>query len=131
MKKILAIGLFFGMMSSLSVVYASEEAVVEAPAAANEAGGWTKAGDEIGEAAHAVGDATADSSKKAWNATKEGSAEAWDATKKGSKEAWDATKDGSAEAWDATKESSKSAWSKGKAKIHDATAPAPPVPEGD
>lgn len=130
MKNILAITLFFWMSGMVSTVCAQEVAV-DAAAVPEKASGWQKAGDEIGEAAHAVGDATADSSKKAWDATKDGSKEAWEATREGSAEAWDATKEESAKAWKATKEQSKTAWEKGKEKIHDATAPTPATAEGD
>lgn len=122
MKKIIAMVLFLGMVGATSV-WASET-VAEGTAA--EPSKWSKAGGEIGEAAHAVGDATTDTSKKAWKATKEGSEEAWDATKEGSQEAWEATKEGSTEAWDTTKSKSKELWEKGKAKVHDATAPDAP-----
>jgi len=108
MKKIVAMFFIIGMIGATSVL-ASEDVT---KAAVGEPSKWSKAGDEIGAAAHAVGDATADSSQKAWEATKEGSAEAWDATK-----------EGSAEAWDSTKSRSKEMWEKGKAKVHDATAP--------
>jgi hypothetical protein len=129
MKRILAMALFFGIMSTFSAISA-QEVVAEAPEV-TEASGWKKAGGEISEAAHAVGDATADTSKKAWKATKDGSAEVWGATKKGSREAWGATKEGSAKAWKSTKEKSKNTWQKGKKKFHDATAPDPVIPEGD
>lgn len=108
MKKIVAMLFLLGMVgatSALAVENATEKS-------AEEPSKWSKAGEEIGEAVHAVGDATADSSKKAWKATKEGSAEAWDATK-----------EESVEAWDKTKSKSKEMWEKGKANVHDATAP--------
>lgn len=108
MKKIVAMLLLLGMIGATSTL-ASEDAT---EGVTEELSKWSKAGEEIGEAAHAVGDATADSSKKAWKATKEGSVEAWDATK-----------EGSAEAWDKTKSKSKEMWEKGKANVHDATAP--------
>lgn len=111
MKKTIAMVLFLGMVGAASA-WASE-AVVEGTTA--EPSKWSKAGGEIGEAAHAVGDATADTSQKAWKATKEGS-----------EEAWDATKEGSTEAWDKTKSKSKELWEKGKSKVHDATAPDAP-----
>lgn len=111
MKKMIAMVLFFGMVGATSAC--ASEAVAEGTAA--EPSKWSKAGGEIGEAAHAVGDATADTSKKAWDATKEGS-----------EEAWDATKEGSTEAWDTTKSKSKELWEKGKAQLHDATAPDAP-----
>lgn len=117
MKKMIVVVLFLGVIGATSS-WASETVAEGTPA---EPSKWSKAGGEIGEAAHAVGDATADSSKKAWQATKEGSEDTWDATKEGSKEAWEATKEGSTEAWDKTKSKSKELWEKGKAKVHDAT----------
>ena len=123
-------GLFFAVLSSFCSVSAQEVSPAQVPVA-EDAAGWEKAGSEVNEAAHAVGDATVDSSKKAWKATREGSVEAWDATKEGTKKAMDATKEGSAEAWEATKEKSKSTWEAGKKKVHDATAPAPATPVGE
>jgi hypothetical protein len=82
---------------------------------------WKKAGEEIKEAAGAVGEASKDSFEKAregsasaWDKTKKGSAELWHKTKEGSGEAWDKTKDGSAKAWDKTKEGSEEVWDKTK-----------------
>ncbi|HIP82978.1 MAG TPA: hypothetical protein EYH19_05310 [Desulfocapsa sulfexigens] len=124
MKKILAIALFLWMISAYSSVSAQEPAAVEPPVVERETG-WKKAGDEIIEAAHAVGDATADYSRKVWQSTKEGSVEVWDATKDGSQEAWNATKKSIQEAWKATRDGSQEAWEKSKAKIHDVTAPEP------
>ncbi len=96
-RKILALTLLLGLSCSVANIQAEEAIVPEEP------GKWEKAGHEIGDAAHAVGDATADSSKRAWDTTKEESVEAWDSTKKKSKELWE----------------------DGKAKLHDATAPEP------
>ncbi len=107
MKKIITLLVCSVMLGTVSA-FASESA---AEAANGEPSKWSKAGEEIGEAAKAVGDATVDSSKKAWDATKEGSKEAWDKTKEGSKEILDKTK---------TK--TKELLEKGKAKVHDATA---------
>lgn len=103
-KKILSLTLLLGVTLGVTDIRANEaadEAIAEQP------GKWEKAGKELSEAAHAVGDATADSSKKAWEATKEGSAEAWDSTKEKSKELWE----------------------QGKAKVHDSTAPEPSAAE--
>ncbi len=119
------------MLAGIMVLFALVLPVQAEEVVEEETGKWSKAGEDIKEAAHSVGDATADSSQKAWKSGKEGSAEAWDATKEGSAKAWDKTKEGSAEAWDATKEKSKSAWEKGKEKIHEATAPEAAEPEGD
>ncbi len=103
-KKILSLTLLLGVTLAVTDIRANEaadEGIAEQP------GKWEKAGKEVSEATHAVGDATVDSSKKAWKATKEGSAEAWDATKEKSKE------------W----------WEQGKAKVHDASAPEPSAEE--
>jgi hypothetical protein len=118
MKKIVVMVLFAGIICGVSNAYADEAAGEGAVVA--EDGKWDKAGGEISEAAHAIGDATVDTSKKAWDATREGSTEAWDATK-----------EGSAKAWDVTKEKTRSAWEKGKAQLHDATAPEPAAPQGE
>lgn len=115
MKKIVAMLVLVGMIGATSALASENATATEA-----EPSKWSRAGEEIGEAAHAVGDASADSSKKAWKATKDGSAEAWDATK-----------EGSAEAWDNTKSKSKEMWEKGKAKVHDATAPDAQALESD
>ena len=62
-------------------------------AQAEEEGNWSRAGQEIGEAASAVGHATADTAEEVWDATKQGSKKAWKATKEVSGEAWDATRE--------------------------------------
>lgn len=113
MNKITIMTLVLGLLYGVTVVSA-QETVVQDPVPAEEPGKWKKAGEEIAEAADAVGDATVDSSKKAWKTTKDGSVKAWDATKKGS-----------AEALDATKEKSHELWEEGKEKFHEVTAPEP------
>ena len=124
--------LFSGMIGATSA-WASETV---AEGTTVEPSKWSKAGGEIGEAAHAVGDATADTSQKAWKATKEGSEEAWDATKEGSQEAWEATKEGSTEAWDKTKSKSKEMYVlmnvkvKRHSKAHESSDPPKSVPKG-
>lgn len=89
MKKIVVFVLFFGMMSTFSIVSAEKIAVeaegLIAEKAVEGTVGWKKAGNEIGKAAQSVGDATVDTSKKAWKATRDSSAEVWDKTKDGSK----------------------------------------------
>lgn len=74
-------------------------------AAEEEPGRWEKAGKEIKEAGSALAEATKESSK-----------EAWDTTKEGTKKAWEATKEESAELYE-----------KGRAKIHEMTAPDQPA----
>jgi phage-related tail protein len=110
MRKVIAVFLFAGIVAATSI--SASEIVVEET---TEPSNWSKAGEEISEAADAVGDATADTSKKVWKTTKDGSVEAWDKTKKGTKEAWGKTK-----------EESKELWEKGRAKLHEATAPVAP-----
>ncbi len=122
-KKLFLLSVIFGLLCSVSTVVYGAEAVETAnlPQNQNQKGtSWKAAGQEIGEAAHAVGDATADSSKHIWNETKKESAEAWGAAKKGS-----------TEAWEAAKKQGKAAWEEGKASIHDATAPPPAASETD
>lgn len=51
---------------------------------------WSSAGQEISQAASAVGSATAETAEEAWEATKQVSGEAWEATKEVSGEAWHA-----------------------------------------
>ncbi len=107
---------------------------------------WDTAGREMKEASHAVGEATKESwqdtrdasatardttkreSGKAWDKTMEVSNEAWQDTRDASATAWDATKRESGKAWDKTMEVSDDAWEKGKARLHEATAPDPEVP---
>lgn len=110
MKKMLFV---FAMLFCVTIAQAEDVDVAEP-------GKWGKAGAEIKEAAHSVGDATVDSSQKAWEATKEGTTKVLDATK-----------EGSVGAWDKTKENSKKVWEKGKEKIHDVTAPKSVVPKTD
>lgn len=70
-----------------------------------EPGRWEKAGKEIKEAGSAV----------------------LDATKETGKEAWDTTKEGTKKAWQVTKEESAELYEKGRAKIHEMTAPDQPA----
>lgn len=112
MKKLLMMVLALGLLSATTSMAsdttveepaeaAVEKTAVETGVGEGEPSKWNKAGEEVKEAAHAVGDATVDTSKKVWGATKEESAGVWDKTKSKSKEIWE----------------------KGKAKVHDATAP--------
>lgn len=125
MKKLFFVSVIFGFLCvvSTAVYGVAAEGATPAP---QEGSSWKAAGEEIGEAAHAVQGATADSSKQIWDETKKESAEAWNAAKKGS-----------AKAWEAAKKQGKSAWEEGKASIHEvtapasATAPAPVAPETD
>lgn len=106
---------------------------------------WEKAGEEIKEAAGAVGEASMESldkakdeSASAWDKTKKGSAELWDKTKEESEEVWDKTKEGSKKAWDKAKETTTEGYDAAKQKVHEMTAPeqadvpkeplVPPVP---
>ena len=73
--------LFVALSGLFSLVYAEGE------------GNWSRAGQEIGEAASAVGHATAETAEEVWDATKHGSKQAWEATKEVSGEAWDATRE--------------------------------------
>ncbi|MBU1453497.1 MAG: hypothetical protein KKD01_02125 [Proteobacteria bacterium] len=101
-KKILALTMLLGLTCAVAAIQAEEEKILP-----EEPGKWEKAGQEIEDAAHAVGDATTDSSKKVWNTTKDESVGAWDTTKKKSKELWE----------------------EGKAKLHEVTAPETGTPE--
>lgn len=98
---------------------------------------WDRAGQQIGEAARAVGDASAES----WQKTKKASSNGWDKTKEVSGETWDKTKKGSAKAvdsggdaldsagdkaatlWDKTKKGTSSWFNRTKQNVHDMTAP--------
>lgn len=84
--------------------------------AADQEADWSKAKEEVKEAASAVGEASSVTAKDVWRSTKEESKEAWDKTKKGSKEAWDKGKAESNEVLDQVRQ-----------KVHEATAP--PVSE--
>lgn len=113
-----------------------------------EQNAWDKAGQQIGEAARAVGDASAETwqktkkaSSNAWDKTKEVSGQTWDKTKDVSGETWDKTKEGSAKAadsggdaldsagdkaaslWDRTKKGTSSWYKKTRQKVHDITGP--------
>lgn len=121
--------LFFSLIAAIS--FAQEE------------GSWKKAGEEIEEAATAVGAA----SKKTLQEAKEKSSEALSEVKGKSSEAWQVTKEKTVEVVEKTKEAtaeagmvgaekSKEAWEKTKGKsvevlektrekIHEMTAPAP------
>ncbi|WP_163336326.1 hypothetical protein [Desulfopila sp. IMCC35008] len=93
---------------------------------------WKKAGQEIKEAAGAVGEASKDSFDKAreesselWDKAREESEEAWDKTKEGSGEVWDKTKEGSKKIWDKTKETTAEGYDAAKEKVHEMTTPEP------
>ena len=88
---------------------------------------WSKAGKEVREAGHAVGEAA----ENTWKKTKDKSVEVLEKTKDTSAEVWDKTKKTTAEVWDKTKETSAEVvektgelYKKVKAKVHSATAPA-------
>lgn len=93
-----------------------------------EPGKWENAGREVRDAAGAVVEATRESTGTAWDAVKSGSSEAWDKTKSGSQELYHSMEERSKEAWHATREESQDLWHKGKALIHEATAPEPVAP---
>lgn len=93
-----------------------------------ETGKWQAAGQEVKEAAGSVAEATTETAGTAWDTLKSESIEAWEKTRSGSRELFDTVGEKSKEAWQVTQEESKSFWEKGKAKIHEITAPSPPVP---
>jgi hypothetical protein len=126
-KKMLLYGCAMAMVS-LPVAGQTGEAVSadQRAGAPQQESKWSEAGRNVKEAAGSVADATKETTGAAWDTVKSGSSSMWEKTKEGSKEAWQATKEGSKEAWQATKEGSKDAWEKGKALIHEATAPDPP-----
>lgn len=100
----------------------------EAPAS------WPEAGKEMREAGGAVAGATEKSVSSAWEEVKSKSAKAWEKTKEGAGEAAEVIGDKSREAWQETREGTRELWHRGKAAIHEATAPeepprpAPPTP---
>lgn len=95
----------------------------------SEPGKWEAAGREVRDAAGAVLEATRESTGTAWDSVKSGSVEVWDKTKSGSQEVYNTVGERSKEAWHATREESQDWWQKGKAMIHEATAPEPaPAP---
>lgn len=89
---------------------------------------WQAAGQEVKEAAGSVAEATTETAGTAWDTVKNESVEAWEKTRSGSRELFDTVGEKSKEAWQVTQEESKNFWEKGKAKIHEITAPTPPVP---
>lgn len=97
---------------------------------AEEKSKWQEAGNEISEAATAVGDA----SKESWEKTKKASSKMWNQAAKTTGNIADKSTEKGGEAVDATVETSKSFWSKVKSttsswyksaknKIHQLTAP--------
>lgn len=88
---------------------------------------WNEAGKDVKEAAGSVTEATKETAGTAWDTLKTESAETWEKTKAGSRELIDTVETTSKKTWQATKEGSRDLWQKGKAKIHEATAPDPPV----
>ncbi len=96
-------------------------------AASQGDGKWEAAGHEVQEATGAVMDATHDTASSAWDSFKSGSSEVWEKTKTGSRELYDTVGEKSKQAWDATREESQDLWRKGKAALHEATAPESPA----
>jgi hypothetical protein len=92
-----------------------------------EPGKWQAAGQEVKEAAGSVAEATTETAGTAWDTVKNESIEAWEKTRSGSRELFETAGEKSKEAWHVTQEESKSIWEKSKAKIHEITAPSPPV----
>ncbi len=123
----------FGFM--VAVVALPCNAPAEEPAAhkeehvgqRQETGKWQAAGQEVKEAAGSVTEATAETAGTAWDTVKSESVEAWEKARVGSRQLFDTVGEKSKEAWQITQEESKSFWEKGKAKIHEITAPSPPV----
>lgn len=89
---------------------------------------WNEAGKEVKEAAGSVADATKETAGTAWDTLKTESTTAWEKTRSGSRELFETVGEKSKEAWQITKEETKDFWEKGKAKIHEVTAPEPPKP---
>lgn len=117
--------LLLGLSTCLTVPVIAEDKV---PPPGQQESTWTKAGEEIGEAADAVGEA----SQEAWKATKETSGKVWDKTKEtgsdvaeGSGEVADATVETSKTIWQKTKDTSAKWYNASKNKVHELTAPAP------
>ena len=133
MMRIVHVAVVGALMGGASFAWAvdgkeSEPAEVVAPtqqAVPAQSGKWESAGREVQDAAGAVAEATRESTGTAWDAIKSGSAEMWDKTKSGSQELYHTAGERSKEAWHATKEESQDLWHKGKALIHEATAPEP------
>jgi heat shock protein HslJ len=85
--------------------------LVHAPVlAAQQDDPWSNAGEEVREAADAVGKATSDAARRAWETTKRHSKEGWEATKDFSESAWERVKRDSARAWEDTKDFSQRTW---------------------
>jgi hypothetical protein len=103
-------------------------------ASAQDANKWQAAGQEVKDASSAVAEATRETAGTAWDSLKSGSSEVWEKTKSGSQELYETAGEKSKQAWRTTKEESRELWQKGKATIHEATAPettapqAPPAP---
>lgn len=93
-----------------------------------EGNAWDEAGKEVREAAGSVADATKETAGTAWETLRTESADLWQQTKTGSRELFDTVGEKSKEAWQVTREGSREIWEKGKARIHQATAPEPPAP---
>jgi hypothetical protein len=111
-----------------------------APESAAEPGHWQKAGQEVKEAAIAVGTASKETGEEVWDKTREESKQLWDKTKekseewmeKGHKEGaetWDKTKEGSHELWDKAKGSSEELVDRSKAAYEGFTAPRDTEPQ--
>lgn len=116
--------------TSIPVHAAAAEEPVNGPAPApqqQEASKWDVAGHGVKQASGAVMEASKETAGTAWDSLKTESVEVWERTKTGSRELYDTVGEKSKEAWHATKEESKTFWEKGKASIHEATAPESPA----
>ena len=107
-----------GKMMVLGLTASVLSTFTAASMAADNKNSWQKAGEELKEAAAAVGDA----SKESWNDVEHGSEVMWDKTRKESGEAWGNIKDVSEETWNRIKGSTSAGYTSIKKKIHDATA---------
>jgi len=128
-NRVIICGLTLAVVSYLSNAVAEEQATPkeEGIVQQQEANKWGEAGKEVKEAAGSVAEATTETAGTAWDTVKTESVEAWEKTRAGSREMFETVGDKSKEAWQVTKEESKNFWEKGKAKVHEVTAPAPPV----
>ena len=106
---------------------AKVDASTEREAPRQEDNKWGTAGHEVKQATSAVVEATRETAGSAWDSLRSGSSEVWHKTKDGSIELYDTVGEKSKQAWHATKEESQELWHKGKAVLHDATAPERPV----
>lgn len=87
------------------------------PKASSNSSSWSKAGEQIKEAAGTLGSATTETVTQGWEATKQQSSQIWEATKTHTQQGWQATKDFTTHGWEATQSYTQEKWDAAKGAV--------------